>query len=160
MRNPVHLVFFHDSNRTFLEWLEYVRDQVFEATTRGEVPYDNIREQLRASGVELPEILFYFTMTRNNSDHHFANLVITGEFWSAGTMPAGCTVFVDEQRPENCRLNFDANSYDRKEMRAMLDRYLQLLEAAAREPELPIGKLMMTVRWDDAMAELLGDDRA
>jgi hypothetical protein len=153
-------VFFYDPNRTFLEWLEYVRDHVFEATTRSELPYDSIREQLRALGVELPEMLFYFTTTRDNSDQHFANLVITSEFWSVGTMPAGCTVFVDEQRPENCRLNFDANSYDRIEMRAMLDRYLRFLEAAAREPELPIGKLLMTMRWDDVMAELLGDDRA
>ena len=32
--------------------------------------------------------------------------------------------------------------YDRNEMRVMLDRYLRLLEAAAREPELPIGKLL------------------
>ena len=160
LRNPVHLVFFYDPNRTFLEWLEYVRDHVFEATTRSELPYDSIREQLRALGVELPEMLFYFTTTRDNSDQHFANLVITSEFWSVGTMPAGCTVFVDEQRPENCRLNFDANSYDRIEMRAMLDRYLRFLEAAAREPELPIGKLLMTMRWDDVMAELLGDDRA
>ena len=34
----------------------------------------------------------------------------------------------------------------------MLDRYLRLLEAAAREPELPIGKLLATIgakplRW-------------
>ena len=37
-------------------------------------------------------------------------------------------------------------------MRAMLDRYLRLLEAAAREPELPIGTLLMMLgakplRW-------------
>ena len=50
--------------------------------------------------------------------------------------------FVDEQKPENCRVNFDAKTYDRNEMRVMLDRYLRLLEAAAREPELPIGRLL------------------
>jgi len=41
----------------------------------------------------------------------------------------------------------------------MLDRYVQLLEAAAREPEVPVGKLLMTMRWDDVIAELVGDDR-
>ena len=67
-------------------------------------------------------------------------------------MPWGCQFFVEEQKPENCRVHFDAKTYDRNEMRVMLDRYLRLLEAAAREPELPIGKLLaMTgakpLRW-------------
>jgi amino acid adenylation domain-containing protein len=160
LRNPVHLIFFYDSNNTFLEWLEYVRDHVFEATTRGELPYDNIREQLRATGVELPEMLFYFTMTRDNSDQHFANLVISTEFWSVGAMPSGCTIFVDEKKQENCRVNFDADTYDRNEMRSMFDRYLRLLEAVAEEPELPMGKLLMMTQWEDALAELLADDCA
>ncbi len=159
LRNPVHLLFFYDPKKTFVEWLEYVRDQVFEATTRAELPYDNIREQLRASGVEVPEMLFYFTMSRDNSDQHFANLVMSAEFWSVGTMPSGCTVFVDEQKPENCRVNFDANAYDRNEMRSMFDRYLRLLEAVAEEPELPLAKLTMIMRWDAAFAEIIaGED--
>ena len=59
---------------------------------------------------------------------------------------------IDERKPENCRVNFDANIYDRNGMRVMLDRYLRLLEAAAREPELPIGTLLTMIgarplRW-------------
>jgi hypothetical protein len=158
LRNPVHLVFFYDPEKTFLEWLEYVRERVFEATTRSELPYDCIHEQLRASGLELPEMPFYFTMTRNNADQHFANLVISAEFWSVGTMPSGCTVFVDEQKPENCRVNFDANTCDRNDMRSIFDRYLRLLEAAAEEPELSIGKLLMIAQWEDALAEVLAED--
>jgi non-ribosomal peptide synthetase component F len=158
--NPVHLVFSHDESKTFLEWLEIVRDHVFEATTRGELPYDVINEHLRASGVELPKPQFYFAISRDHSDQRFGGLTIRDEFWTVGTMPSGCMVYIDERRPENCRVNFDANTYDRKDMRAMLDRYLRLLEAAAREPELPIGKLLMTAHWDDAIAELMGDDRA
>jgi hypothetical protein len=42
----------------------------------------------------------------------------------------------------------------------MLDRYLRFLEAAAQEPDLPIGKLMMIIHWKDAFAELLRDDCA
>jgi hypothetical protein len=154
LRNPVHLVLSYDREKTFLEWLEYVRDEVFEATTRGSLPYDNIREQLRASGMDLPEMLFYFTMSRDNSDLHFADLVIRAEFWSVGTMPSGCTVFVDEQKPENCRVNFDAESYDRNEIRLMFDGYLRLLEDAAEHPEWPLGKLLMIMRWDAAIAEI------
>ena len=146
--NAVHLVFSFDANKTFLEWLELVRDCVFEATTRAELPYD----RLRASGVEPPEIEFYFTMSTDHSDQHFGNLAISNEFCSVGTVPRKCMFDIDERKPENCRVNFDANIYDRNEMRAMLDRYLRLLEAAAREPELAIGKLLAMVgakplRW-------------
>lgn len=69
-------------------------------------------------------------------------------------MPSGCTVFVDEQKPENCRVNFDAESYDRNEIRLMFDGYLRLLEDAAEHPEWPLGKLLMIMRWDAAIAEI------
>ena len=104
--NTVHLVFSYDANKTFLEWLEFVRDRVFEATTRAELPYDS----LRASGVQPPEIEFYFTMSSDHPDQHFGNLAISDEFYSVGTMPRKCMFEVDERKPENCRVNFDANT--------------------------------------------------
>jgi amino acid adenylation domain-containing protein len=136
--NTVHLIFAYDADKTFVEWLEFVRNQVFEASTRSELPYDT----LRASGVEPPEIEFYFTMSSDQSDQHFGNVTISSEFCSVGTMPWKCVFDIDERKPENCRVNFDAHLYDRKEMRVMLDRYLSLLEAAAHEPELPLTKLL------------------
>jgi hypothetical protein len=114
-----------------------------------------INEHLRASGFEVPKSQFYFTMSRDHSDQCFGGLVIQDEFCKVGTMPSGCMIYIDEKKPENCRINFDANTYDREEMRAMLDQYIRFLEAAACEPELPIGKLMVIVRWKDAMAELM-----
>jgi hypothetical protein len=91
-------------------------------------------------------------MSSPHSNQHFGTLAISEEFWSVGTMPRKCMFNIDERKPENCRVNFDANAYDRSEMRAMLDRYLKLLEAAAREPERPIGSLLMMagakpLRW-------------
>jgi acyl carrier protein len=150
--NKLTLVFSYDASKTFLEWLEIVRDRVFETMARGEPPFVTIHEQLRASGVKPPAFEVVFMMSSNHSDQHFGNLTISDEFWSVGTMPQGCTVYIDEQKPENCRVNFDANLYDRNGMRAMLDRYLRLLEASAREPELPLGVLLtMTggkpLRW-------------
>ena len=111
----VHLVFSYDANKTFLEWLEFVRDHVFEATTRAELPYDS----LRTLGVQPPEIEFYFTMTSDHSDHRFGDLAISDEFYGVGTMPRKCMFEVDERKPENCRVIFDANAYDRNEMRVM-----------------------------------------
>ena len=151
--NTTPLVFSYDATKTFLEWLEIVRDRVFETRTHSELSYEQVvKQQLRAEGVEPPEIEIFFAMSSDHSDQHFGNLVMSNELWSVGKMPWGCQFFVEEQKPENCRVNFDANTYDRNGMRAMLDRYLRLLEAAAREPELPIGKLLaMTgakpLRW-------------
>ena len=146
--NTVHLVFSYDANKTFLEWLEFVRDQVFEASTRSELPHDT----LQASGVVPPEIEFYFTMASDHSDQHFGNLTASSEFCSVGAIPWKCLFEIDERKPENCRVIFDATRYDRKEMRVMLERYLRLLVAAACEPELPIRKLLIIVgarplRW-------------
>ena len=62
-----------------------------------------------------------------------------------------------KQKPANCRVNFDANVYDRNGMRAMLDRYLRLMEVIAGEPELPLGKLMMMMRWDALIADVIGE---
>ena len=50
--NTVTLVFSYDGSKTFLEWLEIVRDRVFETMARGELPLVKIYEQLRASGIE------------------------------------------------------------------------------------------------------------
>jgi hypothetical protein len=157
--NPVHLVIPYDENKNFIDWLAFVRDRVFEAMARGELPYGTIYEQLLAAGVELPDVQFYFTISRDHSDQYFGNLIISDEFWRVGTMPSGCTVYIDERKPEHCRINFNANTYDRNEVRALLDQYLRLLEAAAHEPELPIGKLLMTMRWDDAIAEIIVEEQ-
>jgi hypothetical protein len=128
--------------------LEIVRDGVFEATRHAELPYDS----LRTSGVQTPEIELYFSMSSNHPDRHFGNLLMSHEFCDVGKMPHKCVFDVDEQQPENCRVNFDANNYDRNEMRVMLDRYLRLLEAAMRKPELPIATLLAMIgakplRW-------------
>jgi len=148
LRNTVHLVLSYDASKTFFEWLEFVRNQVFEAATRSELPY----ETLRASGVEPPGIEFYFTMSIDHSDQHFGNLAISSEFFGVGTTLWKCMFSIDDRKPENCTVNFDANSYDRKAMRLLLDRYLRLLQAVSREPELPIGELLKIVgprplRW-------------
>jgi amino acid adenylation domain-containing protein len=156
--NPILLVLPYDESRSFLQWLAMVRDRVFEAMERGDLPHAMIQEQLRASGMHPPEVQCYFTMSRDHSDQSFGNLVIKDETWRVGGMPAGCAVYIDERRPENCRISFDANIYDPGEMRAMLDRYLRLLEVLAEEPELPLLKLMMMMRWNAAVSEVIAGE--
>jgi len=159
-RAAVHLIFDFDPDKTFLEWLALVRDRVFEARAYSELPSDIFRDQLRASGFELPDMHFYFNMSRDHSDQHFGNMTLTSEFWDVGAMPRGCAVFLDEQRPENCRINFDANRFDRNEMNALLSQYLRLLEVVACAPDLTVSlsELLIDMRWDAAMTDLLAAD--
>jgi non-ribosomal peptide synthetase component F len=150
--NTTPLVFSYDPTKTFLEWLEIVRDRVFETRTHSELSYEEAKRRLRAEGVELPEIGIVFAMSSDHSDQHFGNLVLTSELCGVGKMPWGCQFYVEAQKPENCRVHFDAGVYDRNGMRVMLDRYLRLLESIAHEPEMPIGKLLATagakpMRW-------------
>jgi amino acid adenylation domain-containing protein len=150
--NVTPVVFSYDPSKTFLEWLEIVRDRVFETGKNSEVSYEVVKQQLRSERIELPEIQIIFAMSADHSDQHFGSLAVSDEFYSVGTMPWGCIVQIDERKPENCRVNFDANVYDRNGMRMLLDRYLRLLAAAAREPELPTGTLLEMIgakplRW-------------
>jgi nonribosomal peptide synthetase DhbF len=150
--NTTPLVFSYDATKTFLEWLQVVRDRVFETRTHSDLSYEEVKQQLRADGIEPPEIGIVFAMSSDRPDQHFGNLVMSNELCGVGKMPWGCQFFIEAQKPENCRVHFDAGVYGRNGMRAMLDRYLRLLEAAAHEPELLIGKLVaMTgakpLRW-------------
>jgi hypothetical protein len=97
---------------------------------------------LRADGIEPPDRGIIFALASDHSDQRFGNLAMSNEVRSIGKMPSGCQFYVEAQKPENCRVYFDAGVYDRNGMLVMVDRYLRLLEAAAHEPELPIGKLL------------------
>jgi amino acid adenylation domain-containing protein len=150
--NAIPLVFSYNPTKTFLEWLEIVRDRAFETGKHSELSYEVVRKQLRSEGIEPPEIQIIFAMSGDRSDQRFGNLVLTNELFDVDKMPRGCQFYVEGPKPEKCRVNFDANVYDRNGMRMLLDRYLRLLEAAGREPELPIGKLLAMIggrplRW-------------
>ena len=146
------LLFCYDATKTFREWSGIVRDRVFETATRSELPYEVVKQRLQAEGVEPLEIGIVFTMLGDHSDQHFGGLIMSYEFCGVGKMPWGCQFYLDSEKPENCSVHFDAGVYDRDEMRVMLDRYLRLLEAVSRKPELPIGELLKMVgrrplRW-------------
>lgn len=137
--NTTPLVFSYDATKTFLEWLEVVRDRVFETQTHSELSYTQIKQQLRADGIEPPDRGIIFAMSSDHSDQRFGNLAMSNEVRSIGKMPFGCQFYVEAQKPENCRAYFDAGVYDRNGMRVMVNRYLRLLEAAAHQPEHRLG---------------------
>jgi non-ribosomal peptide synthetase component F len=150
--NRAPVVFSYNPAITFREWLKIVRDRVFETGAYSELSYEVIKHQLRAEGIQPPEFGIVFAMSSDHSDQRFGSLVMSNELSGVGKMPSGCHFYVEAQKPENCRVCFDAGVYKRSGMRLMLDRYLRLLEAVAHEPELPIGNLLAKIgakplRW-------------
>jgi hypothetical protein len=140
--NWVPLVLSYDAAQTFQQWLKTVHDRVFETLAHSELPFSSIAQRLRALGVEPPGTQITFMLSRDHSEQRFGGLLcVSDNVWSIGTMPQGCLFYVDARRPENCQVRFDAGLYRPEDMRALLDRYLRLLEAASREPGLPLGRL-------------------
>jgi amino acid adenylation domain-containing protein len=143
--NWVPLVFSYDSSKTFVEWLQIVHARVFETLAHSELPFDTIQKQLQAKGIKPPETEITFMLSRDNPEQQFGNLAVINDIFSVGTMPWGCMFYVDEKAPVNCHVRFDANRCDQKDMRALLDRYLRLLEAVARQPAASMGTLLTSL---------------
>ena len=137
--NFAFLVLTYDPRKTFLEWLEIVRDRVFETKMHSGLPHHMLLRELRARGIKPPTQQLMFVMSGDYSDRPFGELSFDIESSVPGRMPRGCRMYVSLSGDGVMR--FDAAHYSRNGMRALLDRYLRLLEAAASEPELPIGKL-------------------
>jgi hypothetical protein len=135
-----------------MQWLEIVHTRLFQISAHAEVPIVGIKEALWKAGIKPPEMCLTFMLSSELSDQYFANLVVHTEPRCFGTMPWGCTFYVNGKKSSNCRVDFDAGLYDRNDMQMLLDRYVRLLEASARAPELPLGTLQTMIgakprRW-------------
>jgi non-ribosomal peptide synthetase component F/acyl carrier protein len=150
--NLAPLVLSFDAGASFREWVETVRDRLFETEMHCEIPFEDLRERFQAAGFRPPDVRIIFAMSSDHAEQSFGNLQVSHRVPPTGMMPWGCTIYVDERVPENCRVNFDAGLYRRNGMQEMLNRYLILLEAIAREPDQPVATLLATtgakpLRW-------------
>jgi hypothetical protein len=142
LSNLMPLVFSYRPRLAFRDWIEIVRDRLFETEAHAEIPYDELCDELRAAGLRPPGIRIIFSISADLDAQRFGGLTITRRPFPVGNMPWGCQVYIDERLPENCRVDFNAGLYRRAGMQAMIDRYVRLLEAAARQPGLSIGRLV------------------
>jgi len=140
--NLTPLVVSYDRGQPFRSWIEIVRNRLFETEKHADLPYEELYDRLRSAGLKPPGVRILFSLSTDNSEQRFGGLVMRRLPSPIGKMPWGMQVFVDESNPENCRVEFNANLYDRKGMQAMVDRYVRLLEIAARMPDLTIGRLV------------------
>jgi acyl carrier protein len=142
LTNLVPLVFPYRRRLPFREWLETVRDRLFDTEARAEIPYEELYRKLRAAGLKPPGVGILFTISADLGEQRMGDVSVIRRPYPVGTMPWGCQVYIDERVPGNCRVDFDANLYPPEEMAAMVDRYLRLLEAASRLPNMSIGRLV------------------
>lgn len=140
--NLAPMVFSYRPRLPFGDWLRTVRDRVFETEAHAEIPYEEVHQQLRAAGLKPSGIRIVFGMSSDFGEQRFGGLTVTRLPHPVERMPWGCQMHIDARAPANSRLEFDARSYPREAMQAMVDRYVRLLEVAAQEPGLTIGRLV------------------
>jgi amino acid adenylation domain-containing protein len=141
--NFAFLVLTYDPRKTFLEWLEIVRDRVYETKMRSGLPHHRLLRELRVRGIKPPTQQLMFTVPADYPDRPFGELTFDIEYPDPGRMSRGCRMYVSLSGDGVMR--FDAAQYNPNGMRALLDRYMRLLEAAASDPELPIGRLQIMI---------------
>jgi hypothetical protein len=133
----------YDARRTFLGWTAEVRKMVGDIQAHGEIPYEQLREELRACGVNPPEIRAIFSVTDQVPTVRLGEAELTWLDRRIESMPWGFTVAFDPQNEEHrCRVSFDARLFDPARVRDWVGRFGRLLDAVSREPDLPIGKLV------------------
>jgi hypothetical protein len=125
-----------------LTWIATVRDRLYETETHAEIPFEELYDALRAAGLKPPPVRVTFSLSADLAEQRFGGLTLKRIAYPIGEMPWGCQVCIDERNPENCRVDFNANLYEREGMQALVDRYVRLLEIASRQPELTIGRLV------------------
>ena len=140
--NLAPLVFSYRSDLVLSDWVEMVRDRLFETERHAELPLEALYGELRAAGLRPPSIQVVFTMASDWPEQRISGIVMKRRPPPLAEMPWGCQVYIDQKKPANCRVDFDANLYRPDDMQAMTARYVRLLEAAAEHPNLPIGKLV------------------
>jgi hypothetical protein len=122
----------------FTDWLSIVQGHLADTEGHAEIPYEEIGMGLKSCGVNLPEVRIII-FPRTNQNLRFADLELIWLEQARGTMPWGFSVSIDTARHEGIA-EFDAGVYDPSGVRALLDRYIGLLDALSRYPHLSVGR--------------------
>ncbi len=138
---------------TFIEWLPDVQKHVADVQAHGQLPPEQLWEDLRSRGVTPPEINAMFRGPGFKFPTKFGELDLADrpyEQKSKGheqewtdAMPWGFILRVDLGDLErSCQVTFDARIYHRKKVRAFLRAYTLLLDRLSSEPDLPMASLL------------------
>jgi hypothetical protein len=128
--------------QTFRQWVAEVRDVIGQVQAHGDIPYEQLKEELRKEGVALPGIRAIF----NLSDSVSTELGDVRVRWAderMARMPWGLTFSVTPRNEHaDCRTTFDATRYHPAGVRQLIAGYRHLLDAASRRPDCPVRELL------------------
>jgi hypothetical protein len=140
--NLVTLILPFDPEAPLRRWLAKVRYILIEASARGELPYEQLCDDLRASGRIPPEIRAIFGVRPPMPELPFGKAEQIPPGRDLVAMPWGFSFTVDQGEESNrCEVAFDAHLYDPAGVREFIDRYAGLAEAAGADPDRPLGEL-------------------
>jgi amino acid adenylation domain-containing protein len=132
-----------DLGCTFREWVSIVRRTVNEAVSHGEIPHEQLCEELRKQGTIPPDVHAIFGASDHNSPIRFGGLEVTWLDRRMETMPWGFSLTFDQHNEhDHCRVDFDARIYDPHGVSAFIDRLIRFLDAASFEPDLKLSQLL------------------
>jgi amino acid adenylation domain-containing protein len=136
-----------EARTPFRRWLSDVRAALMAAGARGDVPYEELSDELRTRGGVVPEIRVIFAASTRQPILHFADLTLTPVPTPLNRMPWGLTVQVSEHDEKaGCSVAFDAGLYKPAGVRAFVARFARLLDCVSSHPDLPVGDLVAMSR--------------
>lgn len=132
-----------DRRSTFRRWLTIMRDEVSGAQSHGEIPYEQLREELHRLEAPPPPLQVIFSAADHNQPLHFGGLEVTWLERRMEAMPWGFTLSFDQHNESRrCRAAFDARIYDPDRVRHLIARLIAFIEAASQSPDAPLGDLL------------------
>jgi acyl carrier protein len=135
-----------DEAMGFRVWISAVGTRAAEAEAHCDLAHQDLREELRRSGIATPEIRMIFAapLAQARSEQRFAGVMLRRpKLKLVSGMPWGFTLELHEHdaRPE-LRATFDAARYDPAGVRRFMMHLLQLVETIVRTPDLPLRDLL------------------
>lgn len=135
-------------NPSFRELLARVRRMTLAAAAHGDIPYEELRADLRRTGCRPPEIEILFEVKYGEPSMRFGNLDVRRLERKQETMPWGFQLNVENRSdPSGGRVLFDSGRYEPAQVARMLSGFQNLLADAAANPERRLSELRTEPPW-------------
>lgn len=131
-----------DLTSTFRHWLSVVRNRVAETQAHSDIPYEQLKEELRKHGQTTPEIRATLSV-QDRAGMRLGDAELTWLDSLRESMSWGFVLSFQNQGNDSwCRLLFDARIYEPPAVRAWMARLLDFLAAIAKDPDRKLTDLM------------------
>jgi hypothetical protein len=127
----------------FHDWLAAVRGAVIAAEGHADIPFEPLREELRARAIAVPEITAIFSDSYRRDHMRFGDLSLVRKERADPAMPWGFSVAFEERAGvHGIRVSFDVRLYDPDDVAAFIDRFCRLLDVVSRNGTLRLRELL------------------